>query len=301
MSAPLAWRRRKLCLAGLAAAALAACATSPTQAPAPAVPLTKPAKPPRWALALGGGAARGFAHIGVIQVLDAAGLQPDWVVGTSAGSVVGALYAGGLDGVALQQVAAGMEEAAFADWQLPLFKPGLLRGEALQRFVAARVQSRQLQQLNRPLGVVATDVQSGQGVLFQRGDTALAVRASSAIPGVFEPVRIAGRDYVDGGLVAPVPVEQARQMGAELVLAVDISSPPASGTASDVFSLLLRTFSIMGQRINSLALRQADLVVRPDTLGLSSTSFESRAQAIAAGRAAMQAQLPALRALLQPR
>lgn len=298
MTAPLAWRRRKLCLAALAAAGLAACATSPRPAPSPAAP-APPARPARWALALGGGAARGFAHIGVIQVLDAAGLQPDWVVGTSAGSVVGALYAAGFDGAALQQVAAGMEEAAFADWQLPFFKPGLLRGEALQRFVAARVQSRPLQQLQRPLGVVATDVQSGQGVLFQRGDTALAVRASSAIPGVFEPVHIAGRDYVDGGLVAPVPVEQARQMGAERVLAVDISSPLASGPANDVFSLLLRTFSIMGQRINDLALRQADLVIRPDTTGLSSTSFESRNQAIAAGRAAMQAQLPAWRALLQ--
>lgn len=278
------------------------CAQVPPQsAPvAPTVPVTiAPKKPPKVGLVLGGGAARGFAHIGVIQALEEAGLRPDLVVGTSAGSVVAALYASGKSGQALQKVAETMDEASFSDWRLPLFKPGMLKGEALARFVSAQVNARQIQELVMPLGVVATDLRSGRGVLFQRGDTATAVRASSAIPAVFQPVTIAGRDYVDGGLVAPVPVGYAHQMGAELVIAVDISNDPQSNEAQDTFQILMQTFSIMGNSINAFELRGADIVVRPSTAGLASASFSSRLVAIQSGRQAMAAQIPALRRLLE--
>ena len=252
----------------------------------------------RLGLALGGGAARGFAHVGVLLALEAAGLRPDLVVGTSAGSVVGALYAAGQRGSVLQQTALTMDESAIADWTLPMFNRGVLRGEALARYIADQVQHRTLEQLPLKLGVVATDLQTGQGVLFQRGDTATAVRASSAVPGVFAPVNIQGRDYVDGGLVAPVPVRHARQMGADVVLAVDISSPPQSDAGSDTLQILLQTFSIMIQSINHLELRQADVVVRPALAGVASTDFTVRAHAIEAGRLAMQAALPQLRKAL---
>ena len=269
----------------------------PVPEPPPVIqPLAK--KPPRIGLALGGGAARGFAHIGVIQVLEEAGIRPSLVVGTSAGSLVAALYASGKNGAQLQQVAELMEEATFADWTLPIFSRGMLRGEALARYVSTQVNARVIEAMPLPLGIVATDLNSGQGMLFQRGDTATAVRASSAVPALFQPVRISGRDYVDGGLVSPVPVRYARQMGAELIIAVDISDAPESNTASDTLQVLLQTFSIMGKSINAFELRDADVVVRPALLGVSSADFGARRSAIEAGRVAMRAALPQLRAAL---
>lgn len=281
---------------------LAGCSTAPMTAPVPETPPSvqvMPRKPPKIGLALGGGAARGFAHIGVIQVLEEAGIRPSLVAGTSAGSMVAALYASGKSGAQLQQIALNMEEATFADWTLPIFSRGMLRGEALARYVSAQVNGRLIESMPMPLGIVATDLNSGQGVLFQRGDTATAVRASSAVPALFQPVRIAGRDYVDGGLVAPVPVQYARRMGAELVIAVDISSTPESNTASDTLQVLLQTFSIMGKSINNFELRDAEVVLRPSLNGVGSSDFGARARAIEAGRAAMQAALPQLRAALQ--
>jgi NTE family protein len=149
-----------------------------------------------------------------------------------------------------------------------------------------------------PLGIVATDLNSGLGVLFQRGDTATAVRASSAVPALFQPVRIAGREYVDGGLVSPVPVRYARQMGAELVIAVDISSAPEANAASDTLEILMQTFSIMSKSINNFELKDADVVVRPLLVGVGSSNFSARRQAIEAGRVAMTASLPQLRLVL---
>ena len=262
-------------------------------------PSATPAKPvPRIGLALGGGAARGFAHIGVIQVLEEAGIKPSVVVGTSAGSLVAALYASGKGGAELQRVAEAMEEAALTDWTLPIFSRGVFRGEALARYVNAQLGNRLIEQLPLPLGILATDLHTGEGVLFQRGDVGVAVRASSAVPGIFLPVPIGQREFVDGGLVAPVPVGFARQMGAELVIAVDISTTPQSNPPSDAFKVLLQTFSIMGRTINNHELKGADLVVRPSLSGVGSSDFAARRRSIEAGRAAMQALLPRLRQLL---
>jgi len=249
-------------------------------------------------LALGGGAARGFAHVGVIQVLEEAGIQPSLVVGSSAGSLVAALYASGKTGSQLQQIAETMEEAVFTDWTLPLFSRGMLRGDALGRYVHQQVSGRNIEDTALPLGILATDLNSGQGVLFQRGDIATAVRASSAVPGLFQPVPISGRDYVDGGLVAPVPVRQARAMGAEYVIAVDISAQPEANAAGDVLQIMMQTFAIMGKSINALELRGADLVVRPPLAGVSGADFAARRRAIQAGRSAMLQLLPQLRAQL---
>lgn len=293
--------RRGLVLGTLLGVALglAGCATAPVEVvvpPAPNPPVAK--RLPRVGLALGGGAARGFAHVGVIQVLEEAGIRPDLVVGTSAGSLVAALYASGKNGAQLQQVAETMEEAAFTDWTLPIFSRGMLRGDALARYVNAQVGSRTIESLPMPLGVVATDLNSGDAVLFQRGDIGTAVRASSAVPAVFQPVKISGHEYVDGGLVSPVPVRYAHQMGAELVVAVDISSAPEGNLANDTMQILLQTFAIMGKSINVYELRDADVVVRPSLLGVKSADFGARRRAIEAGRTAMLQALPQLKAAL---
>ncbi len=284
-------------LALVLAAGLAGCQTAPPVAQRPpALPSVAPPplpKAPRIGLALGGGAARGFAHIGVIQVLEEAGIRPDLVAGTSAGSLVAALYAAGRSGAELAKVALAMDESAITDWSFP--GRGLIRGEALARYVREQTGQRPIEQLPLPLGIVATDLDSGDAVLFQRGDVGTAVRASSAVPAVFQPVKIGTREYVDGGLVSPVPVRFARQMGAELVIAVDISTPPDGNGTGDPFKLLLQTFAIMGRSINQLELKGADLVIRPRLAGVSSADFTARKRAIDSGREAALQQLPALR------
>ncbi|NQW92982.1 MAG: patatin-like phospholipase family protein [Polaromonas sp.] len=265
--------------------------------PAKSAPLVAQ-KNQKIGLALGGGAARGFAHVGVIAVLEEAGLKPQLIVGTSAGSLVAALYASGKTSAQLQQTALNMEEVAITDWMLPIIGRGMFRGDALARYVNELVSSRLIENMAIPLGIVATDLGSGNAVLFQKGDTGTAVRASSAVPAVFVPVKINGRDYVDGGLVSPVPVRFARQMGADVVIAVDISNPPEANTPDGTLQILLQTFAIMGKSINQYELAGADVVVRPSLVGLKSADFTSRQRAIDAGRAAMLAALPALKAKL---
>ena len=265
----------------------------PTQAVEPAIK-----KPIKLGLALGGGAARGFAHVGVIAVLEEAGLRPQLVVGTSAGSLVAALYASGKTSAQLQQTALNMEEVAITDWMLPIIGRGMFRGEALAKYVNELLAGRLIENMAIPLGIVATDLGNGNAVLFQRGDTGAAVRASSAVPAVFVPVKINGREYVDGGLVSPVPVRYARQMGADVVIAVDISNPPEANPADGTLQILLQTFAIMGKSINQYELAGADVVVRPSQVGLKSADFSSRQRAIDAGRTAMLAALPALKAKL---
>lgn len=291
----------------LATAALSACQTAPIVSPAtppvavppdqPAsAPVVIPTRPPRIGLALGGGAARGFAHIGVIQVLEEHGIKVDYVAGTSAGSLVAALYASGRNGAALAAMADQMDESAFADWAFP--GRGLIRGEALARYVRENTGGRTIEQMVLPLGIVATDLDSGQAILFQRGDAGTAVRASSAVPAVFTPVKIGAREYVDGGLVSPVPVRFAKQMGAELVIAVDISAIPDGAPTGDPMRMLLQTFAIMGKSINTFELREADVVLRPKLGGVSSADFSNRKRSIQAGRDAMTAALPELKAKL---
>ena len=280
----------------------AGCTTAPVSPPRSSAPEAAAAptarKPLKIGLALGGGAARGFAHVGVISVLEEAGLRPHMVAGTSAGSLVAAIYATGKTSAQLQQTALAMEEVAITDWMLPIIGKGVFRGDALGRYVNQLVGGRLIEQMAIPLGIVATDLNSGQAVMFRSGDTGTAVRASSAVPAVFVPVRISGREYVDGGLVSPVPVRFARQMGADIVVAVDISSPPEANPAGDTLQILLQTFAIMGKSINHYELKEADVVVRPSLTGLKSADFSARKLAIESGRAAMLAALPALKAKL---
>ncbi|MED5618724.1 patatin-like phospholipase family protein [Ideonella sp. BN130291] len=264
------------------------------QPPAVVVAPPKPVRPPRIGLALGGGAARGFAHIGVIQVLEEHGIKPDLVVGTSAGSLVAALYAAGRSGAELGTLAQTMDETAITDWAYP--GRALIRGEALARYVRDHTGGRLIEQMKLPLGIVATDLDSGAPILFQRGDPGMAVRASSAVPAVFQPVKIGSREYVDGGLVSPVPVRFARQMGAELVIAVDISAAPEGNPTGDAMRMLLQTFAIMGRSINQYELKDADIVLRPKLNGVSSADFSVRAKSIQAGREIATALLPDLKA-----
>ena len=300
---------RRSTLSFLATAAiLAGCGSTPTQpaAPVAAAPVPAPAVQPRKVrigLALGGGAARGFAHIGVIKALEAQGIHPDIVVGTSAGSVVGALYASGHDGFALQKIAMELDEATISDWAVPFFgkSTGVLKGDALQAYVNKAVRNQPMEKLKIPFGAVATDLKTGQPILFRRGNTGMAVRASSSVPGVFQPVAIGGRTYVDGGLVAPVPVRFAKEMGAEFIIAVNISSATEAQAIASNVDVLMQTFTIMGQRLNQFELKDADIVITPSLGAMGSADFNGRNLAVLAGEQAAAGVMAQLKAKLKAR
>jgi len=258
-------------------------------------------KKPVVGLVLGAGAARGFAHVGVIKALEAQGIRPDIVVGSSAGSVIAALLASGASGNDLNRLALNLDEATIADWGLPFAGRfgGLIKGDALQNMVNREVQNKTIEQMRMPLGIVATDLQSGKGVLFRSGNTGQAVRASCSVPGMFQPTVISGKEYVDGGLVAPVPVSYARQMGATIVIAVNISSEPVHQDASGTFGILQHTISIMQNSINQFELKSADVVITPQLKQMSSGDFKSRNTAILAGEAATQEQMALIKEKLK--
>jgi len=188
------------------------------------------------ALALGGGAARGFAHIGVIKALEAQGISPDIIVGTSAGSVVGALYAAGYSGFQIQELSMNMEEDQLIDGSgmyrciaetVISDKRGCIKGEALQDFINKNVKYRPIEKLDKHFAAVATNLSNGEMIVFQTGNTGMAVRASSSVPVFFQPVTINAQDYVDGGLVTPVPVSVARTLGADFVIVRRHFRPPS--------------------------------------------------------------------------
>lgn len=261
--------------------------SKPTPAPAPQ------AQKPKIGLALGGGAARGFAHIGVIKMLESHGIYPDYVVGTSAGAVVGSLYAAGHDAFAMQKIAQQLDEKIFADWTLG--GRGLLKGEALQDFINQHLNKRPLEKLNRPFATVATDLNSGERVVFRTGDSGMAVRASAAVPGVFQPTQFRGKSYVDGGLTSPIPVQAAREMGADIVIAVDISSRPEGQPVDSMTAIIWQTTTIMGGAIGANELKGADIVIRPKLPYVKSWDFTARNDAMLEGERAAQAALPAIK------
>ena len=301
MTAASPGRRRKTVLhflAYLGLATLAACSTSrapsPSAATPPAAPASTPATAIKLGIALGGGAAKGFAHIGVIKMLEANGLTPAVVAGTSAGSVVGALYASGMNAFELQEKAVGLDETRIRDLQLS--PGGLVLGQKLEDYVNEQVQRKTLEQLPKPFVAVATRLEDGARTVFARGNTGQAVRASSSIPGVFQPVAIGKYHFVDGGITSPVPVDAARQLGADVVIAVDISNKARGRTPDGMLGTLGQSIAIMGQKLGQAELARADVVVRPQVLDIGSADFSQRAQAIVEGEKAALAAMPQIRA-----
>ncbi|WP_239222750.1 patatin-like phospholipase family protein, partial [Comamonas aquatica] len=252
-----------------------------------------PSAPLKIGIALGGGAAKGFAHIGVIKMLEANGFAPAVVSGTSAGSVVGALYASGMNAFELQEKAVSLDEAKIRDLQLS--SGGLVQGQKLEDYVNQQVQRKPLEQLSKPFVAVATRLEDGARTVFARGNTGQAVRASSSVPGVFQPVRIGKHHYVDGGVVSPVPVDAARQLGADVVIAVDISSKARGKTPGDMLGTLNQSIAIMGQKLGQAELERADVVIRPQVLDIGAADFSQRASAILEGEKAALVAMPQIR------
>jgi len=293
-----AFRRTRLTLSVALLGLLAGCggeAVRPT--PPPVATTVVPAKPVKIGIALGGGAAKGFAHIGVIKMLEANGFEPVVVSGTSAGSVVGALYASGMDAFQMQTKAVALDETSIRD--VRLFSGGLVQGQKLQDYVNAQVNNRPAEKLKKPFAAVATNLDTGDRAVFVRGNVGQAVRASSSIPGVFEPVKIGSNLFVDGGVVSPVPVDAARQLGADFVIAVDISSKASGKSPTGMLGIVNQSISIMGQRLGEQELARADIIIRPKVLDIGAADFSQRGFAILEGEKAAMAAMPQIRAKIQ--
>lgn len=272
---------------------LAGCDTTPKKSST----TVKPTRAPVIALALGGGGAKGFAHIGVIKVLESHGIKPKIVTGTSAGSFVGSIYASGKTPYQLQELALKLDESDIRD--LTISTQGFITGQKLQDFVNKQVNNKPIQQFPIRFAAVATQLDNGKKTAFNKGNVGQAVRASCSIPNVFVPATINGVRYVDGGLVSPIPVQTARDMGADIVIAVDISARPDGSKATGLMGLLDQTINIMGLQSINQELQQADVVIKPAVGNLGVMDLEARHQSIIEGERAAQLQLANLTRVIQ--
>lgn len=224
--------------------------------------INKTKNKPVVALVLGSGGARGYAHIGVIEVLEKNNIKPDFIVGTSAGSIVGSLYASGMSADELRNVALELKPHDVRD--LRLAKQGFFEGKKVEDYINHQVNYKQLQELKIPMFVVATELKEGNKTIFNYGNTGQAVRASVSIPSMFIPAKIGDEEYVDGGLVSPVPVKIAKDLGADIVIAVDILAQPAYTKTSNVWGLFNQNINIMQKYLAENELKYADVVIQPD-------------------------------------
>jgi len=253
-------------------------------------------RPARIAVVLGAGAARGFSHVGVLKVLELNKVPIDLIVGTSAGSFVASLYASGYTAYQLQKMALDIQKEEVIDYKLP--DNGFIRGEKLENFVNKKVNRLTLDKMRIPLRVVATDIITGEEIVFATGNTGWAVRASCSVPGVFQPVQIGQKTFVDGGVVSPVAVRAARQAGADVVIAVDISAGVGGSAPQGTVDTIIQSIDIMYSRIAEIQLKDADVVIKPKVQSIGSADFEKRYDAILEGEKAASLALPQITKIL---
>ena len=288
---------RKIWLASFILALLVAssCAHREVQPPPP--PPSPPPRPAKIALVLGAGAAKGFAHIGVLKVFEIHKIPIHMIVGTSAGSFVGSFYAYGFSAFQLQTMALSVEKGDIADFIIP--DNGFIQGIRLAEYVNKTLKNTPLEKLNIPFYAVATDIQNGEEVVFGKGNTGAAVRASCSVPGVFRPVKIGDRIYVDGGVVSPVAVDAAKRQGADIVIAVDISSDVGSTKPETTIDTILQAINIMYSQLANLQCSRADVLVKPKVGHIASSDFSRRHEAILEGEKAAADAIPKIAEILE--
>jgi len=250
-------------------------------------------------LALGGGFSRGFAHLGVLQVLEQHHIPISYIAGTSVGSILGAAYA---SGAPLARIIATCRTIRFRDigrWRVS--RLGLASNHRLGDLIEQVFESKRFEDLQIPMAVVATDLANGEPVVFTHGNLSEAIRASCAFPGLFEPVKIGTRCLADGGLVAQVPTRAARDLGAQHVIAVSVGVEDGQrGAPSNIFQVVCRAVSAAQKHQLEIWERHADLVLRPDVQSLAWDDFDRADEAIEAGAAAARRALPRIQKLLNP-
>ena len=255
-----------------------------------------PPKPANIAVVLGAGAIKGFAHIGVLKILESQNVPIHMVVGTSVGSLVGSLYAYGYDAYKLQMIAYALERDDLIDITLP--DNGFVRGEKLENYVNRMVKDTPIEKFRIPFHAVATNIQTGEEMVFGTGNAGMAVRASCSIPGIFKPARISGKTYADGGIVSPLAVDVARHYGADVVIAVNISTSPDAPIPQGTVETILQSVDIMYAKIAALQIPRADVVIKPIVSHIGSTDFTRKHEAILEGEKAALAAMPAIQAIL---
>jgi len=291
---------RKIPVLLLTAILTGACALNPTPFNGDGAPRQTEIVPlrserPLVALALGGGGARGFAHVGVIKALEDAGIEADIVTGASSGAVVAALYASGRRGGELWNIALTVKPDEIVDFVL--LGEGWVKGEALQNFVNRLVDDKPIEDLPRRFALVATEAKNQRMTVFNRGNTGVAVRASASVPRLFVPPVINGEEYLDGGLTSPVPVKLARAMGADIVIAVDVSwfaQARNAGQTGIEYRLHPYRYSLLAEELDA-----ADVVITPNTVRTRMLDFDHREQNILAGERAGHEAAPQIRELIE--
>jgi len=255
-----------------------------------------PPKPAKVAVVLGAGASKGFAHIGVLKVLEAQKIPVHMIVGTSVGSFVGSLYAYGFDAITLHSIALTLEKDAVVDLTFP--DNGFIKGERLRDYVNKTLRNTPIEKLRIPFYAVATNIETGQEIVFGTGNTGMAVQASCSVPGIFQPARFSGGAYVDGGVVSPVAVDVARRYGADVVIAVDISGGVDRTVPATTVETILKSVDIMYEKMSLPQIGRADVVIRPRVSGIGSADFTKRHEAILAGEKAALEAVPQLHAVV---
>jgi NTE family protein len=253
---------------------------------------------PGVGLALGGGFARGFAHLGVLQVFEQNQIPISHIAGASVGSILGAAYASGAPLARIIETCRALRLRDIARWRVS--RLGLASNQRLAILMDRVFESRQFEDLQIPLAVVATDLTSGEPVVFTQGNLVDAIRASCAFPGLFEPVEIGTRCLADGGLVAPVPTRAARNLGAKAVIGVSVGMQDGHrGAPTNIFQVVSRAVNAAQKHQLEVWERHADLVLRPDVQSLAWDDFDRADEAIQAGAAAAQRALPRIEKLLR--
>jgi NTE family protein len=290
----------RIALAVTVACSLAACKTVPVAeiAAPPAPPLVASHAPvPRVALVLGGGAARGFAHVGVLRVLEQEKIPIDLIVGTSVGSLIGALYAEERNSFELEWTAFQLEKDDLFDYGVLNVVTGMsfAAGDRLEKWLTEKIKVKNIEQMKVPFAAVATDLNWGTKVVLDRGSVARAVRASSAIPGVFPPVQHMGKILVDGGVVDNIPISVAREKGVDLVIAVDISENLGNTDIKNVIDVVLQATNIMFALNVDHSKRGADVLVTPKIGDVGMLDFGQKKRCMLAGADAAREAMPAIR------
>ena len=256
---------------------------------------------PKIALVLGGGAARGFAHIGVIRALEQEKIPIDLIVGTSVGSLIGAIYASDRNSFELEWTAFTLEKETLFDYGLmnTISGMGIAKGDKLEAFVKSKIPVATIEELKIPYAAVATDLNRGKRVVLDKGPVARAVRASSAIPGVFNPVDFQGKLLVDGGVVDNIPASVAREKGADIVIAVDIGEQVVNFNIADLIDVMLQSITIMGAENAKTKRKEADVLIAPAVGNVGMLDFTQKKRCMQAGIEATLKVMPELKAKIE--
>jgi NTE family protein len=244
-------------------------------------------------LALGAGSARGVAHIGVLQVLEEAGINIDYLTGTSMGSLIGSFYAAGMDLKRLEGLAYQMDWDLITDITVPL--KGLLSGKKTKEFVQLLTKNKKFSELEVPFAVVAADIQSGEEVVIKEGLVADAVRGSVSIPGVYVPYQLGENLLVDGALLNSVPADVVKGLGADIIVGVDVGYDVQQGRVNNIFDVIVKAISMMEREIRKYKSIEADIMIRPEVGHIPSRALHRAEECVEAGRKAAQKELPRIK------